>query len=123
MLSGLGIQYDLFLQPLVDMPERALSAQEQKFTHVPYYSSLKSGYDDFVSYVQSNLSGASWYHGCISLEGADLFIDNVHFSPKGAMQAAAYIHTHLDASQKKHFSPGAQVEQTVQTIFDHLGVQ
>lgn len=79
MLSSLGIQYDLFLQPLVDMPERALSSQEQTFTHVPYYISLKFGYNDFVSSVSGNFAGEPRYHGCISLAGREMFIDKVYF--------------------------------------------
>jgi hypothetical protein len=92
LLAGLGVRYDLFLQPTIDYPARRLAPAEA--ASVPaYLGSLNQGYRALVEAATQQLS-ADWCHGIVAVPDSEepLFLDDVHFTETGARAAARALY-------------------------------
>lgn len=96
MLTGLGVEYHLFLQPTVNYPDRKLTEEDLAFTKVNYLNSLNSGYKKLKNIVDRELN-KSMYHGIIDFSplSGNYFIDDAHFSEEGARYAARIIYENI----------------------------
>lgn len=92
LLSGLGIRYDLFLQPTVTLPERALTPAEKRARAASYVTPLTEGYERLRADAARELP-AEWAHGLVPLPPSrdPLFLDDCHFTELGAREVARRI--------------------------------
>ena len=91
LLSGLGIEYHLFLQPTVAFPERSLHKGELNYIRAFYLRALNKSYQNLASKAHKELD-PHWFHSFVQLEeDGKLFIDDVHLSPLGAKLVARSI--------------------------------
>ena len=91
LLSGLGIEYHLFLQPTVAFPQRSVHKRELNYLQAFYLKVLNKSYQVLASKAQEKLD-PRWFHGFVHLrEDGKLFIDDVHLSPLGSRLLARSI--------------------------------
>lgn len=93
LLAEHGVEYHLFLQPLLTWPERESSAAEQALHRPTYLDMLTGGYAQLAADAGRDIEG-DWFHGVLKLQAdttGSLFIDNAHFSELGCRQVARSI--------------------------------
>ncbi|MEW6363035.1 MAG: SGNH/GDSL hydrolase family protein [Acidobacteriota bacterium] len=93
LLKGMGVEYHLFLQPIISWPPHKQAPQESALPRPAYLDLLTDGYRRLVEKADGAFD-RTWYHGLMALpENVQeaLFIDNVHFSEVGAREAARTI--------------------------------
>jgi lysophospholipase L1-like esterase len=92
LLAGLGVRYDLFLQPTINHPPRRLAPQEAAGAPA-YLAPLNEGYRPLVDAATERLGG-DWCHGIVALPDSEepLFLDDAHFTETGARAAARALY-------------------------------
>jgi hypothetical protein len=92
LLDGLGVRYDLFLQPTINHPARRLAPAEAAAAPA-YLGPLNDGYRRLVEAAAGQL-GADWCHGIVSVPDSEepLFLDDAHFTETGARAAARAVY-------------------------------
>ena len=100
LLSDLGIEYHLFLQPTVAFPQRNLHQGESDYFEAFYLQALNKSYQNLASIAHEDLD-PRWFHGFVHLKEAEkLFIDDVHLSPLGSKLLAGSIFKKIFAERE-----------------------
>ena len=100
LLSGLGIEYHLFLQPTVAFPQRSVHKGELNYLQAFYLNALNKSYQVLASKAQEKLD-PRWFHGFVHLRAdGKLFIDDVHLSPLGSRLLARSIFENIFSNRE-----------------------
>lgn len=93
LLSAHGIEYRLFLQPLLTWPPRKQSLADKSLHRPAYLDLLTTGYQQLVAEAREELK-EDWFGDVLTLpddERESIFIDNAHFSEYGSRIVARLI--------------------------------
>jgi len=96
LLTGQSIEFRLWLQPTIRVPQRTLDVQEQGMIGDFYLPALDQAYGELARECSARLP-ASWFRGFLSISRhrGQMFIDNVHFSEDGAREVAREIYSDI----------------------------